>query len=98
MKVFSFDAAKGTISDDGVEDIATPPGSGPRHIALAPDGKFAYVCGELDSTVNVIEFGDMGGKVVQSLSTLKEPVKNNSTAECIMSPDGKFVYVSNRVG
>jgi 6-phosphogluconolactonase len=98
VKVFAFDSSKGTISDDAVEDIATPPGSGPRHIAIAPDGKFAYVCGELDSTVNVIALGEKGGKVVQSLSTLARPTPGNSTAECILHPNGKFVYVSNRVG
>jgi 6-phosphogluconolactonase len=96
VKVFALDEAKGTISDEAAEDIATPPGSGPRHISIAPDGKVAYVCGELDSTVNVIEFGEKGGKVVQSLSTLPEPTKGNSTAECVLSPNGKFVYVSNR--
>lgn len=96
VKVFAFDAAKNAVSDEGAEDIATPPGSGPRHIAIAPDGKFAYVCGELDSTVNVIELGNKGGKVVQSLSTLPNPVKGNSTAECVLHPSGKFVYVSNR--
>jgi 6-phosphogluconolactonase len=99
VKVFAFDPEKGTVSDEGAEDIATPPGSGPRHIAIAPDGKFAYVCGELDSTVNVIEMAEKGGgKVVQSLSTLPKPTPNNSTAECLLSRDGKFVYVSNRVG
>jgi 6-phosphogluconolactonase len=35
-------------------------------------------------------------KVVQSLSTLPEPVKGNSTAECQVHPSGKWVYVSNR--
>ena len=88
VKVFAFDAAKGTIDDDAADDIDTPPGTGPRHIAVAPDGKFAYVCGELDSTVNVIEFGGKRGKVVQSLSTLPEGRrKGNSTAECILSPE-----------
>ncbi len=96
VKVFAFDATKGTVSDDAAPDIVTPPGSGPRHIAIAPDGKRAYVCGELDSTVNVIEISDEGGMVVQSLSTLKETVSGNSTAECILSPNGQFVYVSNR--
>ena len=47
---------------------------------------------EVSSTVNVIT----GGKTTQTLSTLPNPVKRNSTAECILSPDGKFVYVSNR--
>jgi len=97
-RVKAFDIHAGKLVENEKADIATPAGSGPRHIAIAPDGKFAYVCGELDSTVNVIEFGKDGGKVIQSLPTLKEPVKNNSTAECILSPDGKFVYVSNRVG
>jgi 6-phosphogluconolactonase len=97
VKVFDFDAATGKL-DDSADDIDTPPGTGPRHIAVAPDGAFAYVCGELNSTVNVIEFGGKRGKVVQTLSTLAKPVKGNSTAECILSPDGKHVYVSNRVG
>ncbi len=96
VKVFAFDAAKDSVSDEGAEDISTPPGSGPRHISIAPDGKFAYVCGEIDSTVNVIEMGDKGGKVVQSLSTLPKETPGNSTAECVLHPSGKFVYVSNR--
>jgi 6-phosphogluconolactonase len=98
VKVFAFDPAKGTLDDAAADDIPTPPGAGPRHITFASDGKFAYVCGELDSTVNVIRFSSGNGMVVQSLSTLTAPVKNNSTAECILSSDGKFVYVSNRVG
>ena len=75
-----------------------PNGCGPRHIALAASNNVAYVCGEIDSTVNVVTFDlDKGvSKSVQSLSTLPEPVKGNSTAECIMHPSGKFVYVSNR--
>jgi 6-phosphogluconolactonase len=96
VKVFAFDADKGELIDEKEKDVPTPPGSGPRHIALAPKGEYAYVCGELDSTVNVIQFSDKGGGVIQSLSTLPEPVKGNSTAECILSPNGRFVYVSNR--
>lgn len=96
IKVFAFDPEKGSIDDAAAEDIATPAGAGPRHIALAPDEKFAYVCGELNSTVNVIEFGGKRARVVQSLSTLPKPTPGNSTAECILAPDGKFVYVSNR--
>jgi 6-phosphogluconolactonase len=91
-KVKVFHIGKKGVEEDEDEDVATPPGSGPRHMSFHPDGKAIYVCGELDSTVNVVK----GGKVVQSLSTLPAPVKGNSTAECIVSPDGKFVYVSNR--
>jgi 6-phosphogluconolactonase len=73
-----------------------PPGSGPRHIAIAPDGKTAFVNGELDSTVNVVNMGN--GKVTQSISTLPggKPVAGNTTAEVVYHPNGKFVYCSNR--
>lgn len=96
-KVKVFDTEKKKL-DDGPKDIDMPAGTGPRHIAIAPDGKFAYVCGELNSTVNVVKLGlsDGTSKVVQTLSTLPEPVKGNSTAECVLHPSGKFVYVSNR--
>lgn len=97
--VWSYNSAAGVLTNAS-GNIKMPPGSGPRHFTIAPDGKFAYACGELDSTVNVIKLDLDGGKseVVQSLSALKEPVKGNSTAECILHPNGKFVYVSNRVG
>jgi 6-phosphogluconolactonase len=96
IKVLKVDADGGEIESDPDRDIDTPPGSGPRHLAIAPDGKCVYVCGELTSTVHVIEFGGKRGKVMQSLSTLPKPTPGNSTAECIMHPNGKFVYVSNR--
>lgn len=98
MKVFSFDWVKGGLKELPFQDVTTPPGSGPRHVAFAADGKFAYICGELDSTVNVATIDLAAGKntVIQSLSTLPAPHKGNSTAECILHPNGKFVYVSNR--
>jgi len=97
VKVFTLDPDSG-LKEVNHADVIAPAGAGPRHIAIAPDGKFAYVCGELNSTVNVVELGWSAGnnKVVQTLSTLPEPAKGNSTAECILSPKGKFVYVSNR--
>ena len=98
VKIFKFDSATGKVDDEAATDVATPLGAGPRHIAIAPAGDYAYVCGELDSTVNVVLFDWKAGKpgVIQSLSTLPKPTPGNSTAECILSPDGHFVYVSNR--
>jgi 6-phosphogluconolactonase len=52
----------------------------------------------MTSTVHAMTYDAAKGelKVIQSLSTLPEPVKGNSTAECQVHPSGKFVYVSNR--
>ncbi len=94
---FSFDAASGVFKKVGSSKV--PPGGGPRHMALHPNGKFAYVCNEM--TVGVTAFsrssdGDL--KPMQTLSSLPAGVgvKGNSTAEIQLHPSGKWLYVSNR--
>jgi 6-phosphogluconolactonase len=96
VRVFAFDADKGILTGGPDKDVTAPPGSGPRHFAISKNGEFVYFCGELDSSVNVIHFAKAGGTTVQSLSTIPAPMKGNTTAECLLSPNGKFVYVSNR--
>ena len=88
--MFHVSDKKGVEEDTDEEDVVTtPPAADHAYMALPPGGKGGfYVCGELDSTVNVVK----GGKVVQSLSTLPKPTPGNSTAECILSPNGQFVY------
>lgn len=96
--IYAFDANKGTLSPHGAFD--TPKGAGPRHFAWHPDGKSAYVNGESDMTVIACEYNADKGILTQKqvLSTLpKDVVKNGgSTAETVVHPTGKFVYVSNR--
>jgi 6-phosphogluconolactonase len=94
--VYGMDRGIGVLR--AYHSFKMPSGSGPRHIALASSNDLAYVCGEIDSTVNVVRFDLTKGvsETVQSLSTLPEPVSGNSTAECVLHPTGKFVYVSNR--
>ena len=99
LRVFGLDRATGAITPDAkLPHVPFPPGTGPRHIDLTPDGKTAYVNGEINSTVNVVSLDLAAGKgeVVQTLSTLPAPSPGNSTAECRLHPSGKAVYVSNR--
>ncbi len=94
--VRELDRATGKLTEK--PPVVFPPGTGPRHLDLSPDGKVAFVCGELDSTVHRVELDLAGGtsKVTQSLSTLPKPTPGNSTAECRLHPAGKLVAVSNR--
>jgi 6-phosphogluconolactonase len=98
--VYKLNPADGAVAANDPPAIKLPDGAGPRHFQIAADGKTAYVCGELDSTVNVVKMDPDAGKfeVVQTLSTLPggKPVAGNSTAEVRIHPNGKFVYVSNR--
>ena len=96
VKVYAIGAT--TVTPSG--EIVLPPGSGPRHISVAPKGNLAFVNGELDFTVNVIKLDSAKGtgEVMQSISTLPggKPVEGNSTAEVLFHPNGKYVYCSNR--
>lgn len=96
--IYAFDAGKGTLTPHGAFD--TPKGAGPRHFAWHPDGKTAYVNGESDLTIIACNYDADKGALTQTqaLSTLPKDVvrKGGSTAETVVHPSGKFVYVSNR--
>ncbi len=96
--IYAFDAAKGTLTPHGAFD--TPKGAGPRHFAWHPDGKTAFINGESDLTIIRCDYDADKGVLTQKqvLSTLPKDVvrKGGSTAETVVHPSGKFVYVSNR--
>ncbi len=99
-KVFTYQLnPKGQLTNR--KSISTAAGAGPRHIALTPNGKFAYVTNELNSTVNVYTYDaaatDKQLIEIQTISTLPKDFKGqNTTAEIAVHPNGKFVYSSNR--
>ncbi len=91
----------GEIAPHDPAFVKLPDRSGPRHLHIAPDNSVAFVCGEIDMTVNVVKMDVKNNKfeLVQSLSTLpagEKVIPQFSTAECRIHPSGKFVYVSNR--
>jgi len=96
--VYRFDSIKGTLLANEPPAADVPAGSGPRHFAFHPSSRWAYACGEMTSTVIAFTYNPERGVLeqMQVLSTLPGEVKGNSTAETQVSPDGKFVYVSNR--
>jgi 6-phosphogluconolactonase len=99
LQVYHYDAQKGTITPNDPKFAKLTPGSGPRHLALSPNGKFVYVLSELKSTVSAFEYDQKLGTLreLQTLSALpKDFSGNNDAAELVMHPSGKFLYASNR--
>ncbi len=75
------------------------PGTGPRHAAIPAGLPYVYVAGELDSYVNVLRMDKETGALesVQRISGLPEEFAGTSWAADIhLSPDGRFLYMSNR--
>jgi 6-phosphogluconolactonase len=99
VMIFRVNPSDATIVCHSTSSVSVKPGAGPRHIALHPNNKFAYVINELDSTLTVFSWDSNNGslKELQSVSTLPAGFKGeNYPAEVTVHPNGKFVFGSNR--
>ncbi|HMU46987.1 MAG TPA: lactonase family protein [Chitinophagaceae bacterium] len=98
IMTYAFNAKKGTLSNSRAGYIMTEPGSGPRHIAIHPNGRFVYLIEEL--TGSIVAYKDFGNADLQELQTISAlpPAYDGpvGSADIHVSPDGKFVYASNR--
>jgi 6-phosphogluconolactonase len=74
------------------------PGDGPRHLAFHPSGDTVYLLNELSCTVTRFTYGQAGTLVrFETITTLPVSFSGDNTgAEIVVSPDGRFVYASNR--
>ena len=80
-------------------ELALPPGSGPRHLTFAPDGRHAYLIGELDSTVSVLAYQADHGRfrIIETCHLLPDDFEGfNLAADVHTHHSGRFVYCSNR--
>ena len=99
VRVYQFNAEKGTLTPNDPAFATVAPGSGPRHLAFHPDGHLAYVISEMANTVTTFTFDSAKGTLteIQTISTLPTDFHGTSyTAEVQVHPSGKFVYGSNR--
>ena len=97
--VYDLDAATGALAPSDPPAAALEPGAGPRHVVFDPSGAYLYSINELDSTVTVLRHDAASGglEAVQTVSTLPADFEGESwTAEIVISPDGRFLYGSNR--
>ena len=77
----------------------SPQGSGPRHLAFHPNGKLVYVINEISNTLSVFDYAAKTGtlKNRQTITTLPQGSKARThTADVKITPDGKFLYGTNR--
>jgi 6-phosphogluconolactonase len=99
VMIYKFDAENGKLTQNEPAFAAVAPGAGPRHMVFRPDGRFAYVVNELNSTITAFSYNADAGalKELQTVSTLPEDYdRPNTCAEIGIHPSGKYVYASNR--
>lgn len=98
---YRFEAGAGTLVPADPPEVALPLGSGPRHLAWHPSGRFLYVVNELSSTVTSLRYGERRDKLTFQLFQTSPTVPRgytgpNRAAEIAVSPDGDVLYASNR--
>ncbi|WP_418497905.1 lactonase family protein [Flagellimonas sp.] len=99
-----LDAIKRYRQEDGAfvpavqSSLPFKDGAGPRHFTFGKKGQLLYVINELNSTISVFEKNPEGNyQEIQIVETLDPTYKgNNACADLHLSPDGKFLYGSNR--
>jgi 6-phosphogluconolactonase len=97
--VYRFDAGSGKLAANEPPAAKVSPGSGPRHLAFHPGGKWVYAVQELSNEVVAFEWDVSRGALrqFQAVRTLAPDFKGPSTAaEIAVRRDGRFLYVSNR--
>ncbi|MGE0412336.1 MAG: lactonase family protein [Verrucomicrobiales bacterium] len=96
---YRLDAAEGRVSLLTPPSVAAPPGAGPRHLAFHPGGKWLYAINELANSVTRYDWDAGSGALTagESASTLPDGFTGKSyCADLKITPDGKFLYGTNR--
>lgn len=107
LSVFHIDHVTGKLSPADPLLTTLRAGSGPRHIAFHPNGRWIYLINELDSTLDHLlwttthSVTNPQGLLINANTTVKTiapdfPAEKNTAAEVMISPDGNFLYASNR--
>jgi 6-phosphogluconolactonase len=91
--------AKGQLTPNDPPFAKIAPGSGPRHMAFSPSGKFVYVMTEMTASVIGFGYDAKNGSLTEMQTYPATPVDFagvKSGAEVAVHPNGKFLYASNR--
>lgn len=94
-KLYMYDANDFT----SLGEISTIPGSGPRHFAFHPTMPIMYVIQELSNTIAVFELNEqyIPESLLAVITTLPDDYKEeNTAADLHITPDGQFLYATNR--
>jgi 6-phosphogluconolactonase len=97
VMIYQFNNATGKLTTAAQPYAKIAEGSGPRHFDFAPNNKYAYLMEELTGTVEAFAYNNGTLKSIQTISS--HPKDFNGTkgsADIHVSPDGKFLYCSNR--
>ena len=93
-RILSFSIEGQNVIDNGVAAYVNAD-SGPRHLTFSNDGRFAYLMSELSGKVTVFAYHE--GRLETLQEIVSDSVGARGGADIHLSPDGRFLYSSNRL-
>lgn len=96
---YRFDERSGAVTPNEPGSVTTRKGAGPRHFVFHPDGRYVFGTNELDGTVNTYRLNASGTLTLLGSASLMPPGYEGgspSAADLHLTPDGAFLYASER--
>lgn len=98
IRTFKFDSTQANpLQPIENLDIKTSLGSGPRHMTFHPNQHFAYCIEELNGMITAYSYSNGKLEAIQSIFSYSKKQVDYGGADIHISPDGKFLYASNRL-
>ncbi|MEE2658474.1 MAG: lactonase family protein [Candidatus Latescibacterota bacterium] len=95
--IYELDFETGKLNEHGAATVT--PGAGPRHFAFHPNRKFGYVINEIGNTITAYRYNETAGSLtqMQEISTIPDDFDGTThTADIHLTPNGRYLYGSNR--
>ena len=99
VMIYALDPDSGSLSPGEQRSARVQPGGGPRHFTFSPDNRHGYVINEMGNTVTAFVYDQERGMLLErgSVPTLPADFDGSSaTADLALTPDGRFLYGTNR--
>ncbi len=99
VSIWRFDAQTGRLAANDPPLLAAPPKSGPRHFVWDRAQRFVYLLGEVDASLGVYAWDAQRGALRELQRTTTLPAGFGGkpwAADLHLSPDGRFLYASER--
>jgi len=99
LSIYRYDGSAGTEPLKPAIDSAVhaEPGSGPRHISFCPGKPYVYLMTEMGGAIDAFRYSNGRLTPFQHISSHPDGYAGNiGSADIHVSPNGKFLYASNR--
>jgi len=95
IKVYDFNEVKGKLYENLEKTIKIEPGSGPRHIAFHPSGRFFYLINELSSSIVTFSLEQDKDKNEIACNGNQSVIKDNRLLQTVSTIPDNFHEFNN---